>query len=78
MILTCCESGAHFKYLFWLLFLHEVAKKLLPQAQFLTASLNSIGIVVNFEEEQHIVFVNLGVEPFNELIDLIDDFLLGC
>jgi hypothetical protein len=50
----------------------------LPQAQFLTASLNSIGIVVNFEEEQHIVFVNLGVEPFNELIDLIDDFLLGC
>jgi hypothetical protein len=61
-----------------LLFLDEVAKKLLPQAQFLTAALNSIGIVVNFEEEQHIVFVNLGVEPINELIDLIDDFLLGC
>jgi hypothetical protein len=45
------EPRAYFKYLVCLLLLNEIAEELLSQAQLLTATLHSIGVVVNFKEE---------------------------
>jgi hypothetical protein len=77
-LLLCGVSGAYFKYLLSLFILNIVAEKLLLKVKPLTAALNSIGIIVNLEEEEHVMLIHLGVIAFNEGIDLFHNLVLGA
>ena len=40
--------------------------------------MDSLGVIVNLEQEKHVVFVYLGVVSLNELIDLFYYLVLVC
>jgi hypothetical protein len=77
-LLLCGVSGAYFKYLLSLFILNVVAEKLLLKVKSLTAALYSIRIIVNLEEEEHVMLIHLGVIAFNERIYLFHNLVLGA